>query len=103
MFTAFTPARHGERRIADSSKNKGKVKIIVSSWLRLAMVRGSESETDNIVIGVVDRMYLGMAEKKGFVVEDKESHHPDEMIKRPDRNARPNVGLEFPIPDDDVT
>ena len=67
------------------------------------MVRGSESETDDVVILIVDRMDLGMAEKKGFVVEDQKSHHPDEMIERPDRNARPNEGLEFAIPDDDVT
>lgn len=75
----------------------------MSSWLRLAMVRGSESETDNVVILIVGRMDLGMAKKKGFVIKDKESHHPDEMIERPDSNARPNVRLEFAIPDDDVT
>ena len=103
MLTAFTPAGHGEWRIAYSSENKGKVKIIVSSWLWLAMVRRCESETDNVVVLVVDRMDLGVAEKKGLVVEYKKSHYPDKAIKAPERNARPKERLEFAVPDFDVT
>lgn len=67
------------------------------------MVRRSESETNNVVILVVHRMDLGMAEKKGLVVEYKKSHHPDKMIKAPDRNARPKERLKFAFPNFDVT
>lgn len=102
-YTAFTPAGHGERRIAQGSENEGKVKIIVSSWLRLSMVSRSESETDDVVILVVGRMDFGMAEVKDLVVEYKKSHHPHKMIKAPDCNGRPNVRREFVLPDYDMT
>lgn len=75
----------------------------MSSWLRLAMVRRRESKTNNVVILVVDRMDFGMAEEKGLVVENKKSHHPDEMIKAPEGNARPQERLKLAIPDFDVT
>lgn len=78
------------------------MKVIVSSWLRLAMVRRSESETDNVVILVVDRMDLGMAEKKSLIIEYEKSQHPDSMVEAPERHTRPKERLKFAIPNYNV-